>query len=376
MDFLEEELAGNSSDNFTFDYEEPCVYSLNSSMDRKVLPFVHSIICALGLVGNSLVIITYALYKRAKSMTDLYLLNVAIADLLFVLSLPLIIYNEITSWSMGWLSCKLLRGSYSVNLYSGMLLLGCISIDRYLAIVQARRSFRLRSLSYSRLICALIWVFAVLVSIPTFYFYQRYEPFENSTFFLPNEEENEPDDHHYVCDFKHDDRNLAPYFKVMIPSIQLGVGFFLPLLIMIFCYTSIIVTLMKAKNFQRHKAVRVVLAVVVVFVICHLPYNISLLYHTINMFDVVKCQVADTLKVTQNALQAVAYLHCCLNPVLYAFVGVKFRNHFRRIFRDLFCLSKKYMTQRRFSRVTSDMYMSSIRRSVEGSGDSNMSFTM
>ncbi|KAF6715248.1 C-C chemokine receptor type 6 [Oryzias melastigma] len=376
MDLPEEQVASNSSENVSFDYEEPCFYNLNSSMDTKVFPFVHSIICALGLVGNSLVIITYALYKRTKSMTDLYLLNVAIADLLFVLSLPLIVYNEMTSWSMGWVSCKLLRGSYSVNLYSGMLLLGCISIDRYFAIVQARRSFRLRSLSYSRLICAVIWVFAVLVSIPTFSFYHRYEPFHNSTFFLPNEGEDEPTEHHYVCDFKYDNRDLAPVFKMLIPGIQLGVGFFLPLFIMIFCYTSIIITLMKAKNFQRHKAVRVVLAVVVVFVICHLPYNISLLYHTISMSYEVNCQLADALKVTQTALQAVAYLHCCLNPVLYAFVGVKFRNHFRRIFTDLFCLSKKYMTQRRFSRVTSEMYMSSIRRSVEGSGDTNSSFTM
>ncbi|CAB1452240.1 unnamed protein product [Pleuronectes platessa] len=308
--------------------------------------YVHSIIFILGFVGNSLVIVTYAFYKRTKSMTDVYLLNVAIADLLFVVSLPLIVYNEMWSWSMGPVACKLLRGSYSVNLYSGMLLLACISTDRYIAIVQARRSFRLRTLPHSRLICTVIWTFAFLLSFPTFYFYHR---FEND--------------------------NTALTTKVAVPSTQLAVGFFLPLLIMTVCYTAIIVKLLSVRNFQRHKAVRVVLAVVLVFVACHLPYNIVLLYNTAIMFQQQKCEESDSLKVAETLTQTIAYLHCCLNPVLYAFVGVKFRNHFRRIFQDLWCLGKRYIAPRRFSRVTSEVYVST-RRSVDGSSDNGSSLTM
>ncbi|XP_014870594.1 C-C chemokine receptor type 6-like [Poecilia latipinna] len=89
------------------DYE-PCPFSNNNSVNAVVGPYIHSIICILGLVGNSLVILTYALYKRTKSMTDVYLLNVAIADLLFVLALPFIVYNELYSWPMGQVACKLL----------------------------------------------------------------------------------------------------------------------------------------------------------------------------------------------------------------------------------------------------------------------------
>uniref|UniRef100_A0A7N6FBH7 G-protein coupled receptors family 1 profile domain-containing protein n=1 Tax=Anabas testudineus TaxID=64144 RepID=A0A7N6FBH7_ANATE len=275
-------------------------------VEQVVGPYVHSIICILGFMGNSLVIATYAFYKRTKSMTDIYLLNVAIADLLFVVALPLIVYNEDV----------LLRGSYSVNLYSGMLLLACISTDRYIAIVQARRSFRLRSLSYSRIICAIVWVCAVLLSVPTFYFYHCYQFSDNNTALLT---------------------------KLAVPSTQIAVGFFLPLLIMIFCYTAVIITLLRAKNFQRHKAVRVVLAVVVVFIVCHLPYNVTLLYDTISMFDQHSCEESDALHTAKTVTQTIAYMHCCLNPVLYAFVGVKFRNHFRKIVQDLWCLGKRYI---------------------------------
>ncbi|XP_014823681.1 PREDICTED: C-C chemokine receptor type 6-like [Poecilia mexicana] len=371
----------NSSDNFTDDYYdddhpyEPCPSSDNG-VNAVVGPYIHSIICILGLVGNSLVILTYALYKRTKSMTDVYLLNVAIADLLFVLALPFIVYNELYSWPMGQVACKLLHGSYSVNLYSGMLMLACISTDRYIAIVQARRSFRLRSLSSSYIICALIWIFAFLVSVPTFHFYHWYEPSHNNIIWFNGTEEEETTDPQYVCEFKFGDSNTASIVKVAVPSTQLAIGFFLPLLIMIFCYTAVIITLQKAKNFQRHKAVRVVMVVVLVFIVCHLPYNLALLYDTVSYFEHRDCHAESSLRTAMSVLQTVAYLHCCLNPLLYAFIGVNFRSHFRRIFQKLCCVGKRYITPRRLSRVTSDIYMSTVRRSVDGSSRTSTSFLM
>ncbi|XP_005950508.1 C-C chemokine receptor type 6a [Haplochromis burtoni] len=362
-------MSTSNDDNNAIDYLDYgglCSFPNNQSAAKVIGPYIHSIICILGFVGNSLVIVTYAFYKRTKSMTDIYLFNVAIADLLFVLALPFIVYNEQWSWPMGQVACKLLRGSYSVNLYSGMLLLACISTDRYIAIVQARRSFRLRSLSYSRIICTIVWIFAILVSVPSFYFYNWYKPSHLS----------DSNNQTHVCEFKFKDSETAAAVKVGIPSTQISVGFFLPLFIMIFCYSAIIITLLKAKNFQRHRAVRVVLVVVAVFIICHLPYNIVLLYDTVSLFQEVSCGEADMLEMAKTVFQTIAYMHCCLNPVLYAFVGVNFRNHFRRIFRDLWCLGKKYMAPRRFSRVTSDFYMSSTRRSMDGSSNSGASFTM
>ncbi|XP_056150802.1 C-C chemokine receptor type 6a [Lampris incognitus] len=386
----------NSSDGISYDYNldfiEPCPMDNNHNVEVVVGPYIHSIICILGFIGNSLVIVTYALYKRTKSMTDVYLLNVAIADLLFVAVLPLIVYNEKASWSMGPVACKLLRGAYSVNLYSGMLLLACISTDRYLAIVQARRSFKLRSLLYSQIICTIVWALAFTLSFPTFHFYHRYLPShlmdgeydeEELGIVIPEYEgtvkkemsnnSSPPTKIEYVCEFMFTDNEMAQQMKVLVPSAQLAVGFFLPLLVMLFCYSCIIVTLLRARNFQRHKAVRVVLVVVLVFIACHLPYNVTLLYDTVTMFKPQKCDGVDILQVAKTVSETIAYLHCCLNPLLYAFVGVKFRNHFRKIMEDLWCLGKRYIAPRRFSRVTSEIYVSSRRSLNESNGSS---FTM
>lgn len=377
MEFLEENMWNQTFyDDNGSGWLGPCSHQNNQSVELVVGPYVHSIICLLGFLGNCLVIITYAFYKRTKSMTDVFLLNVAVADLLFVVSLPLIVYNELSSWSMGAVACKLLRGSYSVNLYSGMLLLACISADRYVAIVQVRRSFRLRSLPYSRLICAFVWTAAILLSVPTFYFYNRYQlSHDLSVLYQDDNDTLTSLSAQYVCEFQFLDSTTAWNTKVAVPSTQLAIGFFLPLLVMVFCYSAVVVTLLRARNFQRHKAVRVVLAVVLVFIMCHLPYNVALLYDTATMFHQKTCEASDALHVAKTVTQTIAYLHCCLNPVLYAFIGVKFRNHFRRIMQDLWCLGKTYIMPQRFSRVTSEIYVST-RRSVDGSSDNGSSFTM
>lgn len=374
-DFSYEDFNDTDYSRMYDEIVEPCSTERSVSVENFLQLFIHPIICLAGFIGNTLVIVTYAFYKRTKSMTDVYLLNVAIADILFVVALPLIIYSEQYGWTMGNLSCKLLRGIYSVNLYSGILLLACISGDRYLAIVQARRSYRLRSstLLYSHLVCATVWIMALLLSLPTFVFYERYLPGPSETSIANS---TDGDDAHYVCFFWFKSNETARAMKTVVPSSQVAIGFFLPLLIMGFCYSSVIVTLLQAKNFQRHKAVRVVLTVVFVFVVCHMPYNIALLYYTINMFEQQECSHEEAVSLTMAITRSLAYLHSCLNPLLYAFIGVNFRNHFRKILRDIWCLGKNYMSARRSSRVTTEMYLST-RRSMDGStNDNGTSFTM
>ncbi|KAG5266123.1 hypothetical protein AALO_G00250030 [Alosa alosa] len=349
----------------------PCDFNSNHSMEMIIQTYIYVLICVLGLLGNIMVIVTYAFYKKAKSMTDVYLLNVAIADLIFVIALPLIIYNEHNNWHMGTVACKLLRGAYSINLYSSMLLLACISGDRYVAIVQARRSFGIRSrtLVYSRVICLSIWFLAVILSIPTIMFNQRYE--ERS----PGQEEVT-----FECDFKFtdNDTSTAQLMKVLLPSMQVSVGFFFPLLVMGFCYSCILAILLRAQSFQRHKAVRVVLAVVFVFVACHLPYNVVLLYHTTRLFKVGReCAREKMILMTISVTRSLAYLHCCLNPILYAFIGVKFRNHFQKILVDLWCHGKKDLYTSRSSKHTSELYVSAPYKSREVSNNEHQSsFTM
>ncbi|XP_057715794.1 C-C chemokine receptor type 6 [Corythoichthys intestinalis] len=326
--------------------------------------YMHSLICAFGLVGNILVVATYIFYKRTKTMTDVYLINVAVADLTFVLALPFIIYNEQHSWPMGTVVCKVLRSAYSINLYSGMLLLACISGDRYIAIVQARRSFGARSsaLIYSRIICTAVWGCATALTLPTLIYTDRYEEASLDSVTI-----------HVMCELVFSKDETAKLIKKLVPCLQMAIGFLLPLAVMLLCYSRIMCTLIRAQSSQRHKAIRVVLAVMVVFIGCHLPYNVTLLNQTLALFKQRGCQGERfTLKVLAIT-KSIAYLHCCLNPILYAFIGSKFRSHFRQIVIDLWCFSRKYIYPARSSRGTSDVCISGLKSSNGSNNNSSFS---
>lgn len=341
-------LPTSDYDYYTSDYSDDNLCDLDLTPEAVLTQtYFHSFICAFGLIGNVLVIITYMFYKNTKTMTDVYLFNVALADLIFVVALPFIIYNEQHSWLMGSVACKTLRAAYSINLYSGMLLLACVSCDRYIAIVQARRYFGAkpsRTLTYSRLMCTAVWVLAVVLSLPTLIYTNLFEELKLGTFSST-----------VKCQLSFQQDETAMLIKVLVPSFQIVFGFLLPLLVMAFCYRSIVCTLLRTQSSQRHKAIRVVLAVVAVFILCHLPYNVTLLNHTLSLFKQRSCKVEQIKLHILTISRSVAYLHCCLNPFLYAFIGVKFRSHFRQIILDLWYFSKKYLTSVRLSHVTSDI---------------------
>uniref|UniRef100_A0A8D2KSE1 C-C motif chemokine receptor 6 n=1 Tax=Varanus komodoensis TaxID=61221 RepID=A0A8D2KSE1_VARKO len=310
---------------------------------KTFLPIAYSLICVLGLVGNSFVVMTFAFYRKSDSLTDICLCNMAIVDILFVLTLPFWAVNyALDQWIFGDFMCKLIKGIYAINFNCGMLLLACISMDRYIAIVQATKSFkfRIRTLAYSKIICLAVWVLSIVISSSTFMFSQSYPLSTNNT--------------KYICEYKSNTES-DNMLKRMILALQLLFGFFIPLLFMFFCYTFIVKTLVQAQNTKRSQAIRVIVSIVIVFLIFQVPYNIVLLMRAVSMGKLDKsCWSEKQMAYVKYITETLAFLHCCMNPVLYAFIGVKFRNYFVKIMISLCCGRSKKSRGTNYSKGSSD----------------------
>lgn len=287
------------------------------------MPTIYSLICFVGLVGNLLVILTYVYFKRLKTMTDVYLLNLAGADLLFVLTLPFWAASFLDEWMLGLFLCKAMYSIYKVSFYSGMLLLTCISVDRYFAIARAisAHRHRTRAVYFSKVSSVVLWTLALLFSVPE----MAYTGInDNRTCAIINSGE----------------KNV----RMTIQISQMIAGFVLPALVMGFCYCGIVQTLMQAQNFEKNKAIKVIFAVVAVFLLFQLPYNITLLIQTISGGNM-KCAFDNKLLFALDITQSLAFTRCCLNPFLYAFIGVKFRHDLFKLLKDLGCVSQERFFQ-------------------------------
>nr|XP_020449871.1 C-C chemokine receptor type 7 [Monopterus albus] len=309
------------------DFPEVCGKDSNRQFRLWFMSTFYSIICILGLAGNLLVILTFFYFKRLKTMTDVYLLNLSFADFLFALTLPFWAANSMAEWVLGLAVCKFMHTIYKVSFYSSMFLLCFISVDRYFAISKAVSAHRHRSQAvfFSKVSSAIIWVMALIFSIPE----MSYTTINNNT--------------------------CTPYssntdqLRVTIQTSQIVLAFALPLLVMTFCYSSIIQTLCQARNFERNKAIKVILAVVAVFLLCQVPYNLVLFWTTVVTAKggTKDCNYDNRLLYATDVTQSVAFLRCCLNPFVYAFIGVKFRHDLLKLLKDFGCMS-----QERFYRYT------------------------
>ncbi|XP_064926796.1 C-X-C chemokine receptor type 2 isoform X1 [Columba livia] len=290
--------------NYTYDYSTampdtaisaaPCRPD-SSVLNKYLVVVIYCLVFILSVVGNGLVVLVVTSSHTNRSVTDVYLLNLAVADLLFALSLPLWAAYRAHEWIFGTVMCKAISMLQEANFYSGILLLACISVDRYLAIVYATRAATEKR-HWVKFVCLGIWVFSVLFSLPVLLFREAFPSPNNGT----------------VCYERIGGEDTAKW-RIVLRILPQTFGFALPLLIMLFCYGVTIHTLLQTKNAQKQRAMKVIFAVVLVFLICWLPYNITLV---------------------------LGFAHSCINPIIYAFIGQKFRNSFLKILAQRGLISK------------------------------------
>lgn len=86
-----------------------CTYK--EDFKRILLPAVYTLVFLLGLPLNAAVILKIWRTRPSLSRNNIYMLNLAIADFLYVMSLPLLIYNYGSHdyWPFGEFACKLVR---------------------------------------------------------------------------------------------------------------------------------------------------------------------------------------------------------------------------------------------------------------------------
>ncbi|XP_048455042.1 C-C chemokine receptor type 7 [Rhincodon typus] len=330
-----------------------CQKSDVRSFRQSFLPAIYTVITVLGLLGNGLVVVTYIYFKRLRTMTDVYLLNLALADLLFLFTLPFWAVSVVKQWIFGQVMCKAVYVLYRVSFFSGMLLLMCISIDRYFSIVRAASAHRHRSKAvyYSKIVSVCVWLFSFLLSMPEL-LYSDQKQSENGL----------------LCKMNLDNSTI-----VLTAGTQLAVGFFIPFVVMLFCYCVIIKTLLLARNFEKNKAIKVIFAVVLVFLLFQLPYNSVMLIDTINDVNatVTKCDVSKRMNIAIDVTKSLAYVRCCLNPFLYAFIGVKFRNDLLKLMKEMGCMSTEKLIKYTNFKAT----LTSKRGSIATDTDSTTTFS-
>ncbi|KAM4841595.1 galanin receptor type 1 [Thomomys bottae] len=299
---------------------EPGAPAAGVGADTLATLVAFGLIFALGVLGNILVIAVLARRPpgRARSATGLFILNLSVADLaylLFCIPFQAAVY-ALPTWVLGAFVCSFTHFFFTVSMLVSVFTLAATAVDRYLAVVHARRSAALRAPRRALLGVGFIWALSLAMASPVAY-HQRlvhHEP-GNQTFCWdqwPNKLHKRA---YVLCTFVF--------------------GYLLPLLLICFCYAKVLNHLhKKLKNMSKKseaskkKTMQTVLVVVVVFGISWLPHHIIHLWVEFGTFPLTPASFFFRI-----AAHCLAYSNSSVNPIIYAFLSENFRKAYRQVFK-------------------------------------------
>ncbi|XP_073433776.1 B2 bradykinin receptor-like [Dendrobates tinctorius] len=301
---------------------ETCFLPENAEWIYTYQPIYMWFIFIMGFIENLIVILVFILHKNRCTVAEVYLGNMAAADLIFVSGLPFwaVSLSNRFYWPFGGFMCVAVNSLIQLNYYSSIYFLMMVSIDRYLALVKTMSVGRMRRPWCAKINCVIIWIFAVAVSLPKVVFRKvMFVPVLNATSCIIDPP--------------------AESWSVATNIITNLIGFLIPLVVITFCTFQIISVLQnncmqqfKEINNEK-KATWLVLSVLLVFVICWLPFHVFTLMDTFDMLKVFEnCATSVIIEIGNQISSYIAYSNSCINPLLYIMVG----NHFRKKAKEVY----------------------------------------
>ncbi|XP_069460023.1 leukotriene B4 receptor 1-like [Ambystoma mexicanum] len=286
------------------------VIPLWGQLQYVIVPSVFLGACfLLGIVGNGLVIYTILFQIGQRSFTVVLLLNMASADFIALITLPMWIHAICDQWIYGLLLCKFLTYVVYISMYASVFFISLVSVHRFLAVLFpfVLLRWQKRTIVYGFIMA--MWMLALVFASPVYVFRSTVE--RNGT---------------VQCSGR---IYSSAQQKIAILMMETLVGFIVPFCFLSACYISIVRRIQHLKS-KKIRTEKLIASVVISFFVCWFPYHVfnlmmvsSLLMQPSN--PGASAAVDRIVKAGNNIPGVFAFFSSCLNPILYAFAAQSFR---------------------------------------------------
>lgn len=287
--------------------------AVETALESFYLPIFYGMEFVGGILGNMVVIFGYIFCLKTWNSSNIYLFNLAISDLAFLCTLPTLIRAyALGERSYGVVLCLLNRFLLHTNLYTSILFLTLVSIDRYLLMQHPFRNHRLQKRVWAILLSLGVWAVVTLHLLPML---SLIHPAENST---------------NCTDYA---SSGDPFYSLLYSMYLTAVGFLLPLCVMCCFYLKIVFFLQQrslrlTSALPLEKPLRLVALGVSIFSVLFTPYHLLRNVRIASRLDgwsQSECSqvIIHTLYILSRPL---AFLNSVINPIFYFLMGDHFRD--------------------------------------------------
>ncbi|KAI8495081.1 hypothetical protein Bbelb_270670 [Branchiostoma belcheri] len=323
-------VSSTSSSNITTEtHSTENKTDVDSGVTAEMIPvFVELILAAIGTLANALVIFVIARYREMRTVPNVFVLNIAVADFLYCCEFVPLWNAEFflpkNGWIFGQAMCTITRGLYSICVHASILFVIAMSIERYQAVANPIKHHQRSSKKRTWLISAGVWLVSLIFSTHMIAFanVQKIENIQLQYCTL---------DPSSIINVKYEDykKGTAVYRFVM--------WCILPLAILVPVYARLYYKLRHSDvvpasssnttKKSRNRVTRMVTVVVAVFIVSWMPKTIVYLVKYYFKLYSVPDEQQDPLELFVVMLSSI---NSMINPFLYALLGDKFRVYMKK----------------------------------------------
>ncbi|XP_029486652.1 relaxin-3 receptor 1-like [Oncorhynchus nerka] len=302
---------------------------------RVMIALVYSVVCALGLVGNSLALyLLHSRHSQKQSSINCFVMGLALTDLQFVLTLPFWAIDTALDfrWPFGKVMCKIISSVTVMNMYASVFFLTAMSVARYYSVTTALKMHSRRAAAAgAKWISLGIWVVSLLVTLPHAIYSTSAQLYDEELCLVRFSESGSWDPQLLL--------GLYQLQKVLL-------GFVIPLVVITVCYLLLLRFVLsqrisgatssegsEGRHKHRSKVTKSVAIVVLSFFLCWLPNQALTLWGALIKFDVVHFSNAyyNAQNYTFPLTVCLAHTNSCLNPVLYCIIRREYRTGLKEL---------------------------------------------
>ncbi|XP_073683735.1 G protein-coupled receptor 65 [Garra rufa] len=291
-----DELTNASSLN-----ESDCYPSENS--ENMVFVALHLTVILIGIPSNSFFLFVSYRLIRQKNELGVYLFNLALSDLLFIMCLPVWVQFTIhDNWLYGKMTCVVCVFLLFTNFYTSTVLLSCIAVDRYIAIVHPLKFCTFRKRKTALRVSIAAWTFTVLFNAMTVHPDSVY--YEDTYY------------NYSICL----DLFPMPQAQKLVNIARFVVGFLIPALVVGFCYWRICLDVKRNQtlgSMERRHVFRLLGSILLTLYLCFGPVHVMMVLRVLLEY----CPYPSWLFFGHKVSVFLATLNCLADPLLYGFTS-------------------------------------------------------
>ncbi|NXS82805.1 P2RY8 protein, partial [Erpornis zantholeuca] len=292
---------------------------LQNKTVSNTLPVVYTVVALISIPGNLFSLWVLCCHIKPKTTSVIFMINLSITDLMLACCFPFqIIYHiQNNDWRFGKTLCSLVTVMFYSNMYSSILTMTLISMERYMGVVHPLKLVKWRRKRYALAACLVMWISLLLAFYPLETADLTYEVKELGI----------------ITCFDVLKWDMLPNFAAWVAFLLtlFVVLFLIPFVITVVCYIGIIRKLIQTSsrygNRQKTRSIKLAIIVLVVFITCFAPNNFILLVHMISRLFYNR-----SLYPAYKLTLCLSCLNNCIDPFIYYFASKEFYQKFKQLF--------------------------------------------